>query len=381
MSSGVALHSRLVISALTITLLPEPGGARDQQVGHLGEVDGHRLARHVAAERERERGARAAEVHLVQDPPQRDDVELLVRDLDADRALARDRRLDPDAPGGQGHRQVVGQRLDPADLDVRRRLDLVLGDDGPRVAADDAGVDVEALELLDDPGLVPRVDGVRGGAGGGRRQLVEVEQLDRRQHPRDRLAAGGRVRGVGDVRRIAERGRRDRHRRRGRAAGHAERRDRRGRGRGVLDAVRNAVAAGVVPQTPVWPGASTAGTFGARPLRPGSAITPTPTAAAAASAAFASAPFAATTVSAARVVRSWRVVPAAFAARVAGDRSARSGMSNAISSPAIVSPSRITNAPGVVSSGSSRPLRNRPIRPPVNSPENSTSWIRPRIPT
>ena len=134
-----------------------------------------------------------------------------------------------------------------------------------------------------------------------------------------------------------------------------------------------------LPQTPVWPGESTVLTRGALPLRPALAITPTPAAVAGSRAS--SAALAAPTVSAARVVRSWSVVPAAFAARVAGDSRARSGMSKAISSPAIVRPSRITNAPGVVSSGSSRPTRKRPMRPPVNSPENSTSCISPSTPT
>ena len=47
------------------------------------------------------------------------------------------------------------RRLDPADLDVRRRLDLVLGDDRARVAPHDLGRDPEARQLLDDDLLVP----------------------------------------------------------------------------------------------------------------------------------------------------------------------------------------------------------------------------------
>ena len=136
--------------------LARAGRAGDEQVRHLGEVDRLGLAGHVPPERERQRGARRLEVDVLEDPAQGDDVEVRVRDLDADRALARDRRLDPQRAGGEGHRQVVGEAFDPADLDVRRRLDLVLGHDRAGVPADDLGRDLEARELADDDLLVTR---------------------------------------------------------------------------------------------------------------------------------------------------------------------------------------------------------------------------------
>ena len=182
--------------------------------------------------------------------PQGDDVEVLVRDLDADRALARDRRLDPERPGGEGHRQVVGQRLDPADLDVRRRLDLVLGHDRAGVAADDLGRDVEARELLDDDVLGPPVDGLvaagvraarvsSSSAIGGRmysmRSLVggesaaSVMSSGSRTGRDERSAAAGAARatGVGPAR----------------TSPRSERRSGQRRGCAVSS-----------PQTPVWPG-------------------------------------------------------------------------------------------------------------------------------
>ena len=79
MSSGRGVAQQARDQRVDHHALARARGARDQQVGHLGEVDGHRLAGDVAAEGERERRARAAEVDLVEDPPQRDDVELLVR--------------------------------------------------------------------------------------------------------------------------------------------------------------------------------------------------------------------------------------------------------------------------------------------------------------
>ena len=97
------------MSALTMTLLPEPVAPAISRCGILARSTAWALPAtsrpraNVSFEPERR------EVDLLEDPPQGDDVEVLVRDLDADRALARDRRLDPERAGGEGHRQVVGQ--------------------------------------------------------------------------------------------------------------------------------------------------------------------------------------------------------------------------------------------------------------------------------
>ena len=126
------------------------------------------------------------------------------------------------------------------------------------------------------------------------------------------------------------------------------------------------VEPGSVPQTPVWPGASTAAMRAPRNLRaPSAAAAPaTPRLPGVGS-------------SAVLGVRSWSVDPAARAARVAGDRRARNGMSRAISSPAMDSPMRMTRAPGVVSAGSRRPARNRPMCPP---PRPAMIWNAPSPP-
>ena len=118
--------------------------------------------------------------------------------------------------GGQGHRQVVGEGLDPADLDVGAGLDLVLGHDRAGVAADDLGRDREAAQLLLDPARVRRVVDRRVRAPG----RGHLEELDRRQRPVDRLEAlegrrlaivgqhGGRPGRRGDAdRRLRPRGR------------------------------------------------------------------------------------------------------------------------------------------------------------------------------
>ena len=127
------------------------------------------------------------------------------------------------------------------------------------------------------------------------------------------------------------------------------------------------------PQTPVWPGTSVTAPRAARPRRPASTGT-------ALAAAVSGAPFraaAAESPSGAFVVRSWNVDAAALALRVAGDSSERSGRSSAISRPATPRPTRITNAPGVVSAGSSRSARNRPMWPP---PRSTSTWNAPSKP-
>ncbi len=170
------------------------GRAGDEEVGHLREVDGLGLAGHVAPEGERQLRLGGGERDLLEDAAEGNDVEVLVRDLDADGALARDRGLDPERAGGQRHRQVVGEGLDARHADVDGRLDLVLGDDGPRVAGDDHGADPEARQLLGDDLLVPSV---RGGAAAGLGRVGDV--LEQGQvSSRTRIGRGGSARSVAD---------------------------------------------------------------------------------------------------------------------------------------------------------------------------------------
>ena len=55
----------------------------------------------------------------------------------------------------EGEREVVGERLDPRQLDPRRRFELVTGDDRPDENVDDRGRDPEMREGLLDDALVP----------------------------------------------------------------------------------------------------------------------------------------------------------------------------------------------------------------------------------
>ena len=128
------------MTALTMTLLPEPVAPAMSRWGILARSTAWAVPATSRPRANVSFDSVALNGDLLEDPPEGDDVEVLVRDLDADGALARDRRLDPEAPGGQGHREVVGEGLDPAHPDVDGRLDLVLGDDRAGVAADDLGL-------------------------------------------------------------------------------------------------------------------------------------------------------------------------------------------------------------------------------------------------
>ncbi len=146
---------------------------------------------------------------------------------------------------------------------------------------------------------------------------------------------------------------------------------------GGAEGVADGPPSGSLPQTPVWPGASPPRSLGIRTRLPsGLAGACAPGAAPRPSAALVERPF----ETGPPAVRSWSVDPAALAARVAGESSVRSGVSNAIRRPATSMPSRITIAPGAVRAGSRMLTRKRPMRPPVNSPEKPTSWISPRKP-
>ena len=157
------------------------------------------MAGHVTAKREGEPGAGSGEVDLLEDAAQGDDVEVAVRDLEANHALAGDRRLDADGPCGEGHRQVVREALDARHLDRRVGIDLVLGHHRARVPPRHPGRDVEAGQLAGDDRRVALV--VHRGAAGARGNVVQ--QRDRRQVVGRLLVPVGAVRDVGDVERIA----------------------------------------------------------------------------------------------------------------------------------------------------------------------------------
>jgi hypothetical protein len=124
------------------------GRARDEHVRLLREVGPDRLARDVLAEPDRQR--RVALRRIAQDVPEVDHAPDPVRDLDADRLLARDRRENPDVLGGERVGEVVAELGDLRHLDPGRQPQLVARHVRARDRADHLRLDVEVRERLDE---------------------------------------------------------------------------------------------------------------------------------------------------------------------------------------------------------------------------------------
>ena len=102
----------------------------------------------VLAEPDRQRARRLRQV--VEDVAERDEVRAQVRDLDADRLLAGDRREDADLGGRERVREVVLQLRDLPDLRARRELELVAGHARAGDLADHGRLDAEMRQAGDE---------------------------------------------------------------------------------------------------------------------------------------------------------------------------------------------------------------------------------------
>ena len=161
--------------ALRATLFPVPVEPAMSRWGMTARsVTGH-AAVDVLAQGEAQFGGRLLEDFGLEDVAELDDFALLVRDLDAERGLARD-ALDPDRLGLQGQGQVFGQVRHLADFDPRAGVVLVGRDDGPGVVFLDLAVDVEFAELLLDTALLVEELGLVDLFGG----LAGIEKRERR---------------------------------------------------------------------------------------------------------------------------------------------------------------------------------------------------------
>ena len=142
--------------------LTRAGGACDQDVRHPREVGPDGVSGDVLPEPdcERARGRR----QVVVDVPERDDLRAEVRDLDADRLLAGDRREDADLGRRQRVGEIVLQRGDLRHLRPGRELELVARDAGAGDLAHDRCRDTEVRERLDERvsgALVSAADALR----------------------------------------------------------------------------------------------------------------------------------------------------------------------------------------------------------------------------
>ncbi len=248
--------------------LARAGGAGDQQMRHLGEIDDDRLAADRLAERDGELVLRALEILGGEQFAQEHRLAALIRQLDADRVAA---LHDGDAGGNRRHRarDVVGEPDDARRFDARRRLELIERDDRAGAHVDDLALDAEILEhAFEQTGvLLQRVLGdfgrrvlLRLGEHGERREL-ELFIAEQRelgfgqralaglQRPRRRRHAGNRDlglrRGRGDASgRTAQRGD---DRRQVRRPGGARRGRRDGLRRRIFDRRREFRAVAVEP--------------------------------------------------------------------------------------------------------------------------------------
>ncbi len=158
--------------------------ARDEEVGHLGEVDELDFAGDVLAESDGDFHLGLAEVIALDELAQGDDSAALVRHFDADGVLAGDGRDDAHAGGGEAKGDVVAQVGDLRDFDAVSGQDFEHGDDGAFADARHFSLNAELGEgfledagagaglVIDDPvlaigvGVEEAVDGHMVGFGG-----------------------------------------------------------------------------------------------------------------------------------------------------------------------------------------------------------------------
>ena len=166
-SVGVARISSEQMMALTHTLLPDPVAPAISTCGIFDRsaLNGWPATSWPSAKASLLVAAHRLEVARAEHLLERDQIEGAVRDLDADVRLAGDRRLDPDGARRQAQRQVVGQALDPRQLDARLHVQRVLGDDRTLLDARHLHADPEMRQRLLDPLALGGQVELRGAAG------------------------------------------------------------------------------------------------------------------------------------------------------------------------------------------------------------------------
>ena len=167
-------------------------GAGDQQVRHAREIDHHRLAADVLAERQRQRGGGVLVGGARQKIAQIDGLALIVGQLDADHVAPRH--------GGDAHRHraerardVVGERDHARGAGARRRLELVERDHRAGAHIDDLAADAEIVEhLLERPGGLGEARAIHADPGALARRGEETERRQLELVVRDQLRGCGR---------------------------------------------------------------------------------------------------------------------------------------------------------------------------------------------
>ena len=124
------------------------GGTRDEQMRHLRDVGDDGLARDVLTDTERELRLRPLELGTAEHIPEINGRTVLVRHLDADRRLARNRCLDTDIRRSETHLDIVCERHDLRHLHTDLRLQLIARDGRTDGDIRNRDIDAEALQRL-----------------------------------------------------------------------------------------------------------------------------------------------------------------------------------------------------------------------------------------
>ncbi|OPZ99076.1 MAG: hypothetical protein BWY72_00518 [Bacteroidetes bacterium ADurb.Bin416] len=151
------------------------GGAGNQHVGHLAEVDGEDLVGDGAPQGHGKFVLAFLELLGAQHAAHGNNLGVTVGHFNPDGALARYGGDDADAQGGQTQGDVVFQTLDPGNTDTGFRDDFVQGYRGTYCCGDGADADAELLEYLLDAALVAVL---LLGIDDGFRAFVLGEQFD-----------------------------------------------------------------------------------------------------------------------------------------------------------------------------------------------------------
>ena len=152
------------------------GGAGNQHVWHLGNVADDRLAGNVLANGKGQAAFRIRERRRTDTLADKDGIDRLVRHLDADRDLIRDRR-DTHVRRAERQRNVVRQGGDARDFDAARDGQLEPGDGRAAHDADDLRLDVERVERIEQ---ARRAFAQLGFCARDRGVLALCQQVDRR---------------------------------------------------------------------------------------------------------------------------------------------------------------------------------------------------------
>ena len=152
------------------------GGAGNQHVRHLGNVTDDRLAGDVLANGKGQAAFRIRERRRADTLADKDGIDRLVRHLDADRDLIRDRR-DTHVRRAERQRNIVRQGGDARNLDAARDGQLEPGDGRAAHDADDLRLDVERVERIEQ---TRRAFAQLGFCARDRGVLALCQQVDRR---------------------------------------------------------------------------------------------------------------------------------------------------------------------------------------------------------